>query len=191
VKTAELLDDSTTRMALCLFAARHLPPGAERERLMSIAIQAWKVAEVSFWYHWSDPAKFALEQVKFFDTIQTHELDQLIFACFDKAPGSFDSMNLMGVLGDAARLLAIRDAKLARALLEPAFADSVWLFDHGGRTWFDQNIAVKSTVWIDPVWTGELVQQLSDRYSPDDPVRQLQLFGSVIAEMETLVLGMK
>jgi hypothetical protein len=172
---------------LALFAARHLPPGPERERLIEVAVRAWEVCEVSHWYHWSDPAKFALEQIMLFDSIEVHELDQLVFACLNKAPESFDTMNLMGVLGDAARLLSIRDAKLGRDLLEPAFDDTVWLFDHVGRTWFDQNIALRSCVWVDPAWAAELAQQLSDRYSEDDPIRKIQMFSSIIAEIANVM----
>ena len=185
------LEKSPTRMALCLFAAKRLPPGTERDRLMALAVQSWKVPEIVMWSFGNDPAKLAIEQLVTFDSIQPHELDQLVFACLNNAPTSFDSRNMLGVLGNAARLLGMRDTKLGRALLEPAFDDSVWLFDAIGRTWFDYNPVLSSTVWIDPVWAGDLTQHLSDRHSPDDPIRQLQLFGTIIREINPLNSGMK
>lgn len=190
-RVVEIIDDSNTRLALCLRAAQSLSPSdanVERDRLLKLAVQSWNNVSISQWYHWEDPAKFATEQLATFYTLQPHELDSLIFACFQKAPTTFDSMNLLGVFGDIARLLAIRDAAVARALLEPVFEDTLWQFDHLGGTQFDRNIVLNSTVWIDPNWAIELAQQLSDRYSPDDPIRKIQIHCSLINEIDAMLL---
>ncbi len=184
-KMGELLPDSASKVQLFLFAARHKPSGEEREKCLAAANSAWEKCQIDFWYFWSDPAKSALEELKSFESLSAADLDSLVFTCLNKAPGPFDTYHTLSVLGNAARLMALRDPKLAKALLEPAFSDCVWLFDPANRTTFERNLLLQSAVWVDPNWARELVQQLSDQYAVDDPVRKLQMFCGVIAELDS------
>ncbi len=176
------MQDSMGKVQFCLYAARQTEDVAERDRLIQLAVNAWRQCKIEFWYHWSDPAKVAEVQLARFDNIQSQQLDELVFACLNRAPGPFDTNQKIGVFGNVARMLALRDPELRRHLLQPVFDSGAWLLDIGHRSAFEENLLIQSAVWVDPEWACQIAEEMSARYSSDDPLRKLQLFTTVIKE---------
>jgi hypothetical protein len=180
------LPDCADRLRLHLLAARELNPGPQRQACFAQVQSTWENTQIDYWYHWSDPAKIALSELVKYKDLTTDELDPLIFACLKKAPPKFTSSNELSVFANAARMISLRDADLAKQLLEPAFDDCVWLFDPNSWTNFDRNHLVHAAVFIDPEWGTQKVRDLAEKYSADDPVRKLQLYSAALEELITL-----
>ena len=69
-------------------------------------------------------------------------------------------------------------------MLEPAFVDLSWLYEYSNRSDFVRNFPLRSALWIDPSWAGEVVQRLSELHSAEEPIRQLELYSGFIEDAD-------
>ncbi|MFK8113307.1 MAG: hypothetical protein AB8B91_13950 [Rubripirellula sp.] len=78
------------------------------------------------------------------------------------------------ILGGAAQILALRDRRLARTLLEPAFQDRGWLF-MGRQLSLTRNPTLNALAGVDPVWCSEVIAELCESDFKFDPADQLEV----------------
>ncbi len=82
--------------------------------------------------------------------------------------------------------MALKDPQLGRHLLQPAFDSGNWLIDMGHNSAFEENLLIQSAVWVDPAWACQVAEEMSAKFSEDDPLRKLELFTTVIKEAAEL-----
>ena len=183
---AETMPDSVAKVEAIMLAARHMPAGSERAKLLQLASSAREACRVS--YFWDDPAKEILEELPKFESFTTAEFDELLFATLEHAPPKIDSYQLNMVFANLVRMVAVHDPQIAKQILDPAFENGAWLY--GDPTWsaFDNNMLLKSYAWIDPELAAQKAVELSEKFSEDDQVRKLQLLTSVIDELNNIAV---
>lgn len=179
------LPNSGARFRALLLTASFTEDLAVRRPLFADAADCLRETKVDFWYHWSDPAKYALELLPAMDNIRREELAELIHATFEASPADFSSQNHLMVFANRIRLLALYSPEMAMKMLKPAFEDTVWMHQNT-RPGLDGNQLVGATAWIDPSWASQNVRDLADRF-PDDGVTKLQLYSSVISNIEQIL----
>lgn len=183
---AAIMPDSPAKVALIMLAARHMPSGPDRAKLIKMAAVTRKSCNPT--YHWDDPAKEILEELPKFESLTTAEFDELLFATIEHAPRKIDSTQLNSVFANMVKMVAVRDPKLARQILEPAFENGAWRY--GDPTWsaFSTNSLLQACAWIDPEFAGQQAIKMAKQYAGDDPVRELQLLTTVIDELNSIAI---
>ena len=129
-----------------------------------------------------------MEELPKFDSITRKDFDELLFATIVNSPPEINSMQLNGVFADLVKMVAIRNPEIARKILDPAFENGAWLNGHPTWSAFDDNQLVKAYAWIDPKLAVNKATELSEQYSADDSVRKLQLFTTVIDELNSIAI---
>ena len=180
------MPNSTGKVSAIMFAARHMPAGTERSKLIEMAAIARR--DCSPTYFWDDPAKEILEELPRFDSLTNAEYDELLFAAIEHAPAKINSYQLNMVFANLVKMVAVRDAKVAQQILEPAFENGAWRYGDPQWSAFEGNHLLKACAWIDPKFAAEKATELSEQFSGDAPVRKLQLLTSVIDEMNSIAI---
>ncbi len=188
LEVASTMEQSPVQIQLYLLAASTLPAGTERRRLIQKAVETLETVEVTGWFYWSDPARYALNVVFKFDDLRLGELDELLFASLKNAPLEFSSFHQFDVLANRIRLLSLRDTELAKFLLEPVFQDTAWMHSNY-RLRLYLNPLVQTAAWVDADWSLSLMEQWNNTLGVDDPVSTLQLGGEIIEEIERIYLS--
>ena len=185
-KHVDVMPESTSKIASIMLAARHMPAGPDRAKLIEMAASARKACNPSYYY--DDPAKEILEELPKFDSLTTAEFDELLFATIEHAPTKINSFQLNGVFASLVKMLAIREPKLARKILDPAFENGAWRYGDPQWSAFENNWLLQAYAWIDPEIASQKAVELSEVYSQDDPVRELQLLTLVIDELNSIAI---
>jgi Carboxypeptidase regulatory-like domain len=182
--------NSRTKIYLALLAARSYSPGAERNNFIQLATDCLSNYQTDFWSVGTDPGLSAFNAIMYFDDIREDELDEVIFASMFNLPEKFNSYNQLSVFNSSAKLLGIRDAKLAKRLIEPSFADNHWFLFRGSLR-YGWNTTLFAAVSIDPDWAGDLARKHADSHSLDNPTARLQIYKNCVSEIGRLIVALK
>lgn len=179
-KAASLIADPKVRLAFVLLHARTTEDLGLRDRLMQLAVGAIRQASSNsaddhFLFHFTGKM---LPELRKFDSIEPQFLDQLVFATLWNMPAQFEGDRYQTVLAGSAQILAFRDQKLAKTLLEPAYGDLGWLF-MGRQLNLTRNSALNAVAGVDPRWSVEVVDRICNEMLKHDPVDQLELRAGV------------
>ncbi len=175
-RVASLIDDAKTRLRFLVYHARITTNRELRRQLLEVAADAIRRCEATssgdhYSFHYTSRL---LPELRLFRDIDPDSLDLLIFSTLWNLPQQFEGDRLQTVLGGAAQIIALRDRRLARTLIEPALQDRGWLF-MGRQSGFGRNKTLNSVARIDPDWSVELVDVLCKEELRHNPVDQLEL----------------
>jgi len=182
----ETIPDSANKVTAAMLAARHLPDGPRRKKLLQLVAAARKACSPS--YHYDDPAKGILEELPKFDSLSMAEFDELLFATLEFAPAKTETMQTNMIYANLIKMVAIKDPEVAEQILDSAFENGAWLY--GDPTWspFSESSLLKAYAWIDPELACQKALELSERYSKEAQVRKLELLTTVISELNTIAI---
>ncbi|MEM7474987.1 MAG: carboxypeptidase-like regulatory domain-containing protein [Planctomycetota bacterium] len=183
---AAALNPSAPKLKLLLLALRNCEDTVQRRALVTEAVSAWENAKVDYWYHWTDPAKEALEVLPSIDNISAEEIGQLLFAAAKTGPTSFDTNNDVGVFANFARLLGMLNPEISQSLIEAALEETTWMHNNS-RPWLDNNLLLGSMAWSNPQWAMSTVRELAKELGAEDDVHRLQLICSLVADIEKII----
>ena len=182
----ETIPDSANKVTAAMLAARHLPDGPRRKKLLQLVAAARKACSPS--YHYDDPAKGILEELPKFDSLSMAEFDELLFATLEFAPAKTETMKTNMIYANLIKMVAIKDPEVAEQILDSAFENGAWLYGDPTRSAFSNNILLKAYAWIDPELACQKALELSERYSKEAQVRKLELLTTVISELNTIAI---
>ena len=182
----ETFPDSANKVTAAMLAARHLPDGPRRKKLLQLVAAARKACSPS--YHYDDPTKGILEELPKFDSLSMAEFDELLFATLEFAPTKTETMQTNMIYANLIKMVAIKDPEVAKQILDSAFENGAWLY--GDPTWsaFSEGSLLRAYAWIDPKLACKKALELSDRYSNEAQVRKLELLTRVIDELNTIAI---
>ncbi len=183
-RIANHLPNGAEKIQMSLWAMENASNDEQRKRDLENLLTAIRdLPPVRQEFYWGDAVVQIIERIKQFENLKPAELDEIIFEVMKNRPPKYEANGSMEMLALFARLLAIKDADLARRLLEPAFENRSWLFTYQTGADFENCQVLRSTAWIDPTWAVELTRELSDELEIDTPVRRLSLVSGVIDEL--------
>ena len=182
----ETMPDSASKVTAAMLAARHLPDGPRRKKLLQMVAAARKACNPSF--HYDDPAKAILEELPKFDSLSMAEFDELLFATLEFAPAKTDTMQTNMIYANMIKMVAIKDPEAAKQVLDSAFENGAWLY--GDPTWsaFSEGSLLKAYAWIDPELACQKALEHSEKYSSEAQVRKLELLTTVVGELNTIAI---
>jgi hypothetical protein len=183
-------DNSRTKIYLALLAARSYSPCKERDKFIQLAANCLTNYQTDHWYVGTDPGLSAFNAIMYFDDIRVDELDEVIFASMFNLPETFNSFNQLSVFNSTAKLLGIRDAELAKRLIEPSFADNHWFLFRGSLR-YSGNSSLFAAISIDPDWAGDLARKHAGAHSLDDSSARLQIYKNCVSEIGRLIVALK
>jgi hypothetical protein len=182
-EVARLIPDVQTRLRFLLFHARISANPAVRDELLQLAIAV--IGELPpNEEEQLQLAQLLLPELRRFRHIDRRNLDTILFYALWNMPLQFDTYRTHTALGEAAELLALRDRRLARELLEPCLRDLGWLFLEWQLGLGSQE-PILATARIDPNWSVEVVNRLCQETLQQQPAEQLELRSAVIGALTT------
>ena len=182
----ETMPDSANKVTAAMLAARHLPDGPRRKKLLQKVAVARKACNPS--YHYDDPTRAILEELPKFDSLSMAEFDELLFATLEFAPAKTDTMQTNMIYANLIKMIAIKDPEAAKQILDSAFENGAWLY--GDPTWsaFSEGSLLKAYAWLDPELACQKALELSEKYSSEAQVRKLELLTTVVGELNTIAI---
>jgi hypothetical protein len=183
----EAIPTSAMKVQAIFLAARHLPPGDQRDKLLQLAAELRSGCVMSYFF--DDPAYLALREIAQYESLQEGELDKFTFACLKQAPDSYMNRGMIDSFGSLAKLLVFRDPVLARKFLQSAIDVDGW---HAGVEYpsrFSNNELLKTAAWIDPEYACEVAETLAKRWDRQGPTNKLQLYSDMIQALNQVRLA--
>ena len=183
-KLARLIDQPQSRVQFLLAHASLADSATQRQDLVRLACEALMqtspgISGDHYLFHYSGKVR---DELRRFDTLEPESVDRLIFSVLWNLPEAFETDRLHTILAVTAQIVAYRDVRLARTLLEPAIRDRGWLY-MGRNYTFDRNETLRSVAAIDPSWAIEVVQLLGEREMSHDPVDLMELKCGIVREL--------
>ncbi|MFK7769758.1 MAG: hypothetical protein AB8B55_21300 [Mariniblastus sp.] len=187
-RIGDTIPNQKVKLQIALARAKFASSPSERKSRFENAISILKNGPTkivqSYFY---DPTYEVTQWAISFAELSQQEIDQLFFETAKLLPNKFEKFGELEVLAINMRLLSLRDAGLAKQILEPVFDNPSWLFRYQTGQEFRGNFVVGTSVWIDPVWANKATNELISRLEKDSSARQIELINSALLQTHEIV----